>query len=147
MGCIHAADDADEAICRRRRPAGGGPRAGRRRPHLRELRPLNVNADTVAAAVASAVGAWRLVFLSDVHGIRDREGRWHQRLRAERLRTWLADGTLDGGMLPKGRGALHALMGGVGGVLVTDGSRPTPLLSALGLPPAAPSPAVGRLTA
>lgn len=85
------------------------------------LDPLNVNADHVAMAVAGALGAKRLLFLTDVPGIRGPDGEVADRVDADTLRGWLADGTVSGGMIPKAEACLDALELGVGGVTVTDG--------------------------
>ena len=84
------------------------------------FRPLNVNADHVAAALATALGADRLVFVTDVDAIRGSEGPLHA-LDAESLARLCADGTVHGGMLPKARAALGAVSRGVKCVTVGSG--------------------------
>ena len=63
--------------------------------------PLNINADTVAGEVARAVGASRLVFLTDVDGLLDEQKQLIGSLDAGRAASLRADGTLGGGMIPK----------------------------------------------
>ncbi len=92
-----------------------------------DLQSLNVNADSVATAVARALGAAKVVFLTDVAGIRGPEGLAPQ-VTASQLREWIADGTVSGGMIPKAEGCLRALDGGVGAVTVADGRVPHALL-------------------
>ena len=63
--------------------------------------PLNINADTVAGEVARALEAERLIFLTDVDGLLDAEGRLLPAIDANRAATLRTDGTLSGGMIPK----------------------------------------------
>jgi acetylglutamate kinase len=84
---------------------------------------VNVNADTIAGEIAAALSAERLLFLTDVDGVRDADGAVMQRLTGVRARALIADGTINGGMIPKVEACLHALDLGVG-VQVVDGRRP-----------------------
>jgi len=93
-----------------------------------EHHSLNVNADSVATAVAGALGAARLVFLTDVDGIRGAEGLPVSRVDAALLRAWVDQGVVSGGMIPKAEACLDALAAGVGGVTVADGRVPHALL-------------------
>ncbi|MFG0333292.1 MAG: acetylglutamate kinase [Maioricimonas sp. JB049] len=84
---------------------------------------LNVNADTAAAAVARALRAEKLVFLSDVPGIfRDRTdpSTLISHLQSDRVRALIEDGTIDAGMLPKVDAALDALDAGVRKIHIVD---------------------------
>jgi len=92
------------------------------------LQSLNVNADSVATAVATALGAARLIFLTDVDGIRGPDGVPVPELDAATVRAWMADGTVSGGMRPKAEACLTALDGGVGRVTIADGRVPHALL-------------------
>jgi acetylglutamate kinase len=85
------------------------------------LESLNVNADSVATAVAAALGADKLILLTDVPGIRDPDGHVAAEVDDDTLRRWLADGTVSGGMIPKAEACLSALDGGVSLVTVADG--------------------------
>lgn len=89
---------------------------------------VNVNADTVAASIAAAVGARRLVFLTDVEGVRGPDGARIDRLDAARARTLVVDGTISGGMIPKVEACLHAAGLGVEAQIV-DGRVPGALRS------------------
>lgn len=85
---------------------------------------LNVNADTAAAAVAAAVGAEKLVFLSDTPGIlRDRgdPASLLPHLDAEDCRLLVREGVIDSGMIPKVEACLEALRGGVRKTHMIDG--------------------------
>jgi acetylglutamate kinase len=84
----------------------------------------NVNADTAAMAVAQSLGAEKLVFLSDVNGVRrdakDPESIIHS-LTADEARGLIADGTINGGMIPKVEACLATLDRGVRKVHIIDG--------------------------
>ena len=71
--------------------------------------PLNINGDTVAGEVARALGAERLIFLTDVAGIMDGSGRVIPRLDRRRGRLLLQSGVVRGGMIPKLDACLRAL--------------------------------------
>lgn len=86
-----------------------------------EMEPLNVNADAVAEAVAGALRADRLIFLSDVPGVRGPDGEVASEVDGATVRAWIQDGVISGGMIPKAEGALSALEAGVGGVVIADG--------------------------
>lgn len=92
------------------------------------LGSLNVNADSVATAVAAALGAAKLIFLTDVEGVRGPDGAVVSELEASTLRQWMEDGTVSGGMIPKAEACLAALRDGVGLVTVADGSVPHAVL-------------------
>ncbi|WP_262321852.1 acetylglutamate kinase [Acidiferrimicrobium sp. IK] len=91
----------------------------------------NINADTAAGAIAAAVGAAKLVYLTDVDGIRtdktDPSTRISQ-ITADDLEPLLADGTVGEGMIPKVRSCVAAVRAGVGSAHVLDGRAPHALL-------------------
>jgi acetylglutamate kinase len=89
---------------------------------------FNVNADTVAGAVAGAMGAERLILLTDVEGVLDREGKLIQKLTALEARALIADGTIKGGMIPKIETAIDAVEAGVKAAVILDGRIPHVLL-------------------
>lgn len=93
-----------------------------------ELHSLNVNADSVATAVAGALGAARLVFLTDVPGIKGAEGKPVARLSSDELQALLDSGLVSGGMIPKAEACLAALRAGVQRVTVADGRVPHAVL-------------------
>jgi len=82
---------------------------------------LNVNADTVAGKVAEALQAEKLVLMTDIAGVKGREGALLSSLSADEARELERDGIIDGGMIPKVECALEALAGGVKKVHVIDG--------------------------
>ncbi|WP_041778980.1 acetylglutamate kinase [Beijerinckia indica] len=88
----------------------------------------NINADTFAGAIAGALQAKRLLFLTDVPGVLDRQKRLIKQLRVEEIRTLIADGTITGGMIPKVETCIYALEQGVEGVVILDGKTPHAVL-------------------
>jgi acetylglutamate kinase len=91
-------------------------------------RSLNVNADLMAAAVAGALQAEKLVLLTDVEGVLDGSGELiHQLDRAE-VEAGIAAGGIAGGMIPKVRCCLDALAAGVKSAHIVDGRQPHTLL-------------------
>lgn len=81
----------------------------------------NVNADTFAGAIAGALNATRLLFLTDVPGVLDKEGKLIKQLTVAKARELIADGTISGGMIPKVETCIEALGRGVEGVVILDG--------------------------
>ena len=87
-------------------------------------RTYNINADTVAAAVAVAIKAKRLILLSDVAGILDADGKVISHLTTQSSEALLRDNSVVGGMLPKLRGLVEAINKGVASGVITDGRLP-----------------------
>jgi acetylglutamate kinase len=88
----------------------------------------NVNADTFAGAIAGALGAKRLLFLTDVPGVLDRNKQLIKELRVDEIRGLIADGTITGGMIPKVETCIYAIEQGVEGVVILDGKMPHAVL-------------------
>jgi acetylglutamate kinase len=88
----------------------------------------NINADTFAGAIAGALGAKRLLFLTDVPGVLDSDKNLIKQLRADDIRELIADGTITGGMIPKVETCIYALERGVEGVVILDGKIPHAVL-------------------
>jgi len=88
----------------------------------------NVNADTFAGAIAGALGAARLLFLTDVPGVLDRKGQLIRELTRGEAEALIADGTIHGGMIPKVETCLDALRQGVEGVVILNGKTPHAVL-------------------
>ena len=86
-----------------------------------EGRTYNINADSVAGAVAGALKAKRLLMLTDVAGVLDKEGKLIVHLSSSDIPSLKADGTLSGGMIPKIDCCLDALSKGVDRVTIVDG--------------------------
>jgi acetylglutamate kinase len=82
---------------------------------------FNINADTVAGAVAAAVRASRLLLLTDVAGVLDRGKKLVSEISIAQARAMIADGTISGGMIPKVETCLAAVDGGVEAAVIVDG--------------------------
>ncbi|MBC8794032.1 MAG: acetylglutamate kinase [Tagaea sp. CACIAM 22H2] len=82
---------------------------------------FNINADTVAGAIAGAMKAERLLLLTDVKGVLDKEKNLLTGLSAAKVRALIADGTISGGMIPKVETCLLAVDRGVKGAIIMDG--------------------------
>jgi len=84
----------------------------------------NINADTVAAAIAGSLTATRLLMLTDVPGVLDKEKRLIPDLTVAQARDAIADGTITGGMIPKVENCIDAVRLGVKGAVILDGRTP-----------------------
>ena len=88
----------------------------------------NINADTSAGAIAGAMKAKRLLFLTDVPGVLDKEGKVIPDMTIEQARALIADGTISGGMIPKVENCIDAVNSGVEAAVIMDGRVPHSLL-------------------
>ena len=88
----------------------------------------NVNADTFAGAIAGAMGAKRLLLLTDVPGVLDKNKQLIPELTVEECRSLIADGTITDGMIPKIETCIYALEQGVEAVVILDGQVPHAVL-------------------
>ena len=88
----------------------------------------NVNADTFAGAIAGALRAKRLLFLTDVPGVLDANKQLIKELKVEDIRKLIADGVVTGGMIPKVQTCIYAIEQGVEGVVILDGKQPHSVL-------------------
>ena len=88
----------------------------------------NVNGDTAAGAIAGALKADRLLLLTDVAGVKNKEGQIVTQMTPEEVKAMIEDGTIAGGMIPKTETALKALEDGVRAVVILDGRVPNACL-------------------
>lgn len=88
----------------------------------------NVNADDAAGAIAGALHATRLLMLTDVPGVLDRNGKLIPELSVAEARALIADGTISGGMIPKVENCLEAVALGAKGAVILDGRVPHAVL-------------------
>ncbi|BDI04244.1 acetylglutamate kinase [Sphaerotilus microaerophilus] len=88
----------------------------------------NINADLVASKLAEVLKAEKLMLLTNIKGVLDKEGNLLTDLTARRIDELVADGTISGGMLPKIAGALDAAKSGVNTVHIVDGRVPHAML-------------------
>lgn len=89
---------------------------------------FNINADTAAGAVAAALNAKRLLLLTDVAGVLDKQGNHVLDMSVEDCNRMMADGTLTGGMIPKVETCIDAVNRGVDGTVILDGRVPHAIL-------------------
>lgn len=96
--------------------------------HKDEGQSYNINADLVAGAIAKALGAAKLILLTDVAGVLDSEKQLCSKLTPSETRAMIADGTIAGGMIPKVTCCLDAVAAGVKQAHIIDGRVPHALL-------------------
>lgn len=88
----------------------------------------NINADTMAGAIAAALSASRFFLLTDVAGVLDKQGELLTDLGPDDIRALQGDGTISGGMIPKLETCLQAVQGGVDAAVILDGRVPHAML-------------------
>jgi acetylglutamate kinase len=88
----------------------------------------NINADTVAGALAGALRAKRMLLLTDVRGVLDANGELIREMNLAQAREAIASGVATGGMIPKLETAINAVESGVQAVVILDGRRPHAML-------------------
>jgi acetylglutamate kinase len=88
----------------------------------------NINADTVAGAIAGAVRASRMLMMTDVAGVLDKQKTLISRLSVAQVKALIADGTISGGMIPKVETCLYAVDRGVEAAVIIDGRVPHAIL-------------------
>ena len=87
----------------------------------RDGHTYNINADTFAGAIAGALKASRLLFLTDVPGVLDKDKKLIDQLSVAEAKALIADGTISGGMIPKVETCIYAIERGVEGVVILNG--------------------------
>jgi len=88
----------------------------------------NINADTAAGAIAAALNAKRMLMLTDVSGVLDKNGKLISSLTISQAEALIHDGTVSGGMIPKVKTCIDAVQGGAEGAVIMDGRAPHALL-------------------
>ncbi|WP_075657048.1 acetylglutamate kinase [Pseudochrobactrum sp. B5] len=94
----------------------------------RDGNTYNINADTFAGAIAGALSATRLLFLTDVPGVLDKNKNLIKELSAADALALIEDGTISGGMIPKVETCIDAIRRGVEGVVILNGKTPHSVL-------------------
>ncbi len=94
----------------------------------REGVTFNINADTFASALAAAMKAKRLLLLTDVPGVLDKDSQLIPKLTVSNARALIADGTISGGMIPKVESCIEVIEAGVEGVVIINGKVPHAVL-------------------
>ncbi len=88
----------------------------------------NINADTVAGAIAGALNAERMLMLTDVRGVLDARGAFIPEMTVAEAKQGIADGWISGGMIPKVETCIYAVERGVKGAVILDGRVPHAVL-------------------
>ena len=88
----------------------------------------NINADTAAGAISAALNAKRMLMLTDVKGVQDKDGNLIPSLTISQAEALILDGTVSGGMIPKVETCIEAVKGGAEGAVIMDGRVPHSLL-------------------
>jgi len=88
----------------------------------------NINADTAAGAIAAALGATRMLMLTDVAGVLNKSGTLITDLTVSQAEALIRDGTVSGGMIPKVETCINAVLGGAEAAVIMDGRAPHALL-------------------
>ena len=83
----------------------------------------NVNADTAAGTIANQIKAERLLLMTDVPGVNDKNGNLISQLSIQQALDLIDDGTITGGMIPKIKTCISAIESGVNGVVIIDGRK------------------------
>lgn len=96
--------------------------------YSRDGTTYNINADTFASELAAALKAKRLLLLTDVAGVLDRDKKLIHHLSVSEAKALIADGTISGGMIPKVEGCISVIEKGVEGVVILDGRVPHAVL-------------------
>jgi acetylglutamate kinase len=94
----------------------------------REGETLNINADTFASALAARMQAKRLLLLTDVEGVLDKDGNLIADLTIEQAQDLIRNGTITGGMIPKIEGCIEVVESGVEAVVIINGKVPHSVL-------------------
>jgi acetylglutamate kinase len=91
----------------------------------------NINADTVAGAIAGALNAERMLLLTDVPGVKDATGTFVPEMTVAEVKAGIAEGWIAGGMIPKVETCIYAIEKGVKGAVILDGRTPHAVLREL----------------
>lgn len=84
----------------------------------------NINADFVASAIAVALKAEKVIFLTDIEGLKDADGNTVSSITVEKINQMISDGVIKGGMIPKIKACVNAVENGVGKAHILDGRVP-----------------------
>jgi len=93
-----------------------------------DKKPYNINADIVAGAVAKALNSRRLLLMTDVEGVLDKNKKLISEINSKIAQEMIKDGIIIGGMIPKINTCVDAVNNGVTGVVIVDGRKPHSIL-------------------
>jgi len=95
---------------------------------LKNAQSYNINADLVASAVAQALGACKLILLTDIVGVLDQDKKLQSRFSDDKAESWIDQGIIQGGMIPKVRCCIDAVRHNVASAHIIDGRMPHAVL-------------------
>jgi len=93
-----------------------------------DKKPYNINADIAAGAVAKTLNSRRLLLMTDVEGVLDKNKKLISEINSKIAQEMIKDGTIIGGMIPKINTCIDAVNNGVTGVVIVDGRKPHSIL-------------------
>ncbi len=93
-----------------------------------QAQPFNINADTAAGYIAKELNARRLIIMSDVEGVLDKEKNLLPEINSEKISELIKNDTISGGMIPKINNCLDVASNGVKGVVIIDGRKKNSIL-------------------
>jgi acetylglutamate kinase len=94
----------------------------------KENKCYNINADTAAGAIAKKINARRLLLMTDVEGVLDKDKKLISEINSEKANKMINDESISGGMIPKINTCIDAVNNGVAGVVIVDGRKPHSIL-------------------
>ena len=95
---------------------------------LKDNQTYNINGDTAAGAIAKSLGARRLILMTNIEGVLDKEKKLIEEITSSEILQMIEDKTITGGMIPKINTCLDAVNNGVTGVVIVDGRKPHSIL-------------------
>ena len=95
---------------------------------LKDNQTYNINGDTVAGAIAKSLKARRLILMTNIEGVLDKERKLIEEVTSSNVLKMIKDETITGGMIPKINTCLDAINNGVTGVVIVDGRKPHSIL-------------------
>ena len=95
---------------------------------LKDNQTYNINGDTAAGAIAKSLKARRLILMTNIEGVLDKEEKLVEEVTSSEVLQMIKDETITGGMIPKINTCLDAVNNGVTGVVIVDGRKPHSIL-------------------
>ena len=95
---------------------------------LKDSQTYNINGDTAAGAVAKSLKARRLILMTNIEGVLDKDEKLIEEVTSSKILQMIKDETITGGMIPKINTCLAAVNNGVTGVVIVDGRKPHSIL-------------------
>ena len=95
---------------------------------LKDNQTFNINGDTAAGAIAKSLKARRLILMTNIEGVLDKNKKLIEEVTSSEILKMIEDETITGGMIPKVNTVLDAVNNGVTGVVIVDGRKPHSIL-------------------